>query len=314
MTKNSSSLPPEVKERIAREVEGAVEFKFDPDTSITSEEEAFLKTLTPADIEKVRQLKIDNLFKERVRVIAVRSEDLIYLLRCIKEGYIPTKSFHLTGKYTEEESDQFLYATYNPDSDYIKEHESELVAHVSSRGFESTAKDVFLGNLRLYAKIAKKQAIWRNLMPLVKDRAAMEKDLVKLGIADSYGQVEWEDFFDDLIRHGGGRGMTDQDCGWSTFRNPFNFLFSHLKEGTYDKEDMRAFMNTLEERGGVMIGLDNRTAEDYEYISDARDTRVHGFDEIVFKIPDGKLPLDMLVGFEVLGEFEDDVLERLGIE
>lgn len=292
----------------SKEING--KFEFDPETGITKHEEDILEKLTPETIEKIRFLKTDNLYSKAKKIVAIRSEDILYLIQSIERGYFSTSPSPLRGKILDgalEGSDPAaLYATPNPESQLLRDTFADF--EIS----RSTLKKIIHDNLRSYSEIAIVQAIYRNVWMYIKDQEKMKKEIGKLyelGV-----EQDWENFFTHLV-HEIVRGEIAQDT-----RSFVSFLLAHLDVSKIDKGNYRSFVKTLPQRGGVVLGIDEEALKKFKTIHSGHKTSagfpvLEGFgDEVAFVTPDQKFPTDLIVGFEVLGNFEDEILDHLGID
>ncbi len=286
------------------------------DIGLTRREEKILESLTPENIETLRRLRSDNLTLHKREIVGVRSEDIMYFLQCIQKGYIPVEPVEVMSyKATEK---PYFYVTPNPDSTAIHERPELLKALKGVHSFEDTIRH----NSSLYGTIGVRAAIFHNIFPLVKDPKGLLRSWSKIQPFRPSQEVEnettrmiWLETYlkyvvDEILE-------AQRNKSKLRFHQPsrlpkLSLLGDHIPPKYADA--VLASLTQFTSRGGMSLAF-NRSLLKYAGSGDRRDDKgVHTIDEVTFEIPSKKLELDAVLGFEPLGEFEDKVLERLGIE
>lgn len=264
-------------------------------------EQEIVKALTAEDIQRLASLRVDNLTKRKAAIVGVRSEDLWFLLKSVHEGALPAQgSTKIRGKSPG------FFVTANPESGYLKAHHPEVVAASIDKTFKRAAME----NARLYAhEIAVAQAVSRALFPLF-DQAQLEEELRKR-IPDTTTELSrdnlYEDFWGDLVKDI--QGLTKEK--FSPHRFPdINFLLSRI--ANIPPASALKFLENLNKRSGVCIAFNEKLLASQKIITHQASEANVGC-EMVIEVPDNRLSLETIEGFEVLGEAEESLLDRLGI-
>lgn len=278
------------------------------DNTLLRPERAILESLSEKDIECVSAIKSESLTKERHRILGVRSEDLFHFLACVKQGYLPVAVHELRGK----SGSSHLYLSANPESEYFAQQDPDMFC----KG--ATFQKMVRSNLVSYGRIAKLQAIFRNVIQKIPDRIAFEREVCEYGF-HYYGQLYYssaeemgiemagEDFYNDLLTM-----LTKPtiDPYLSQVFETEEILFRALPQlKTSLKSSFQSLIHSLPQRSGICLAFSDEIARVYKEDATANDG-----EDLVYYIPDGRLPIKYVVGFESLGEYEDEVLAELGIE
>lgn len=96
---------------------------------------------------------------------------------------------------------------------------------------------------------------------------------------------------------------------FDNLKKPALHAFGQLILDPNVKDQAIIFMKTLPSRGSIVIGFKPSIIDQYKVDLN----QSHASNELPINIPGGKLSLEHISGFESLGDFEDRVLERLGI-
>lgn len=271
-------------------------------------ERRILASLSEADIRRVRALRSENLTKERHRILGVRSEDLFYFLQCVQQGFIPVAVHELRGK----SGDSHLYLAPNPESRYLREQEPDAFNPGSS------FKRMVEMNVGTYGDIAKAQALYRSVVARIPDREAFNRDVCRYTYRH-YASLYYESPEQMGIEMAGEDYYNDLLASFSESRPAYKddeldeaqaILYRALPElATTLKPSFEAVLRSLPRRSGILVGFSEEIARRY-----VEDRKAEDADDLAYHIPDGRLPLEHVVGFEPLGEYEDDALAGLGIE
>jgi hypothetical protein len=284
---------------------------------LSTDEREFIQSLDQATIRKALSFRKDNLTKAKATIVAVRSEDLLFFLECIRNGYIPTAPLNtdtdhahlgIMAKHGEDKGENYYFLAPNPDSLALQTAVNNQEPWIQPLRLSGNFQNNILDNHRAYGAIAKKQAIRRKLLALnigpqeiITAVLEQEPDNEHIDHLEQ-GRVLttfWEDFYNRA---------TDPDpyeMGYS-LKPLLAKLF--LSKGQ-KPEDVTTFFDQLENRGGILIAFNDRILTQHHLSVDTEDTS--GVDLCV-QIPDpGHLGLDVILGFEALGAFEDDLLDLL---
>lgn len=259
-------------------------------------EKAIIDRITPQNRKLLLSLRRDNLVKERAHIVGVRSEDLIHFLECLERGYIPVGGEGIRGK---AETLDHLYITSNPESQYLQTYEPDLIEE-QDRGLHF--KDFTLKNIRLYSEVAAIQAFRREIISDLDESELVEKELARIRARENgnvmIGEAR-EEFYKDFSKYirGGAKEQSMKD------------LQVALKSKPEILERYKDLVPLLPSRGGIILAFSDKLTKQYKGTVDRR--VIHDDSEIAFPVPSGKLSLDVIYGFEPLGDFEDAILEQL---
>lgn len=263
-------------------------------------EQRVLESLTPQDVEIVRRLKRENILREKEHVVGIRSEDLIHFLECVHLGYIPIGSGGFRERRTEN---GYLFVTTNSESSLLRTQHPDLIPErLREELFRVTAQT----NVNVYAQTAMIQAVRREIMPYVDEPALVEQKRLRLQRDQDEPVLESvarEELYRDIVLD-----IEDQ----SSYTPATRSLMALLRGKPEILSRCRRLYDTAEKRGGILLAFGDELVRRFSGTTDPR--LVHDTKETIYAIPDGRLPLATLQGFEPLGEFEDGVLELLGIE
>ncbi len=262
----------------------------------SSSEKAVLDSLTEGDISRIREWKKESLTRERSAIVGVRSEDLVYFLECIHRGYIPVggEGFRMKG-----DSKKYFFINTNPESSFLREKEPSLIEPEMK---QASFKKIALGNVSLYSRVAIIQTIRREVMPFLDEAQLLKQEAKRLG--DEPGALHpevLEEFYDDLVDE------IQKERSSMAYRDFQKALRNNKKAFEIYKE----LVPTFDERGGIILAFSEELCKKYKGTNKAPITHTNG--EIAFSVPDGKLSLDVLYGFEALGAYEDKMLEALNV-
>jgi hypothetical protein len=269
---------------------------------LTNIEKSLLDSFTEENQQEISRLYREDLNSEKNKIVGLRSEDLLFFLQCIQHGFIPVGFSALMGK-----SEEGLYVSVNPESEGLQKTYPGLVEKASAANF----KEAILKNSWHYSGIAIKQGIVRNILSQISDQENFWKSFYDEFIAknpayETHGLEYPEDM--DLIRE-------------EFFDNAVRSIIHPKQQMALYKARLLDFMrrffpnfrfkdfSSLQGRKGILIGFDE-TILQYPMIPE---TDMKG-EEIIFSIPEGKLNLTHVLGFQSLGgPFEEEVLERIGV-
>jgi hypothetical protein len=276
---------------------------------LTEREGLILQALNADDIEKVRSLHSKSLTKQKERIVGVRVEDLLYLLESVHAGHMPVKE----GTRFKEEG--YFYLVPNPESLLLQKERQDLIYNPDIQNADSALRTFpeALDEAFRYTESAAIAAIHRNLVPLVQDWEPLVKSVNKFyGESDLGKDIIQERLLEGLIKTAqtsieNGRPITS-----FTPNNRYLFdLFDEALGHSIPRDVLGQQLVDFSQRSSVVVAfnetlLHNRTATNKLGI-------VHSGNEFAVRVSGGELPLDCIAGFESLGEFEDRVLNELGI-
>lgn len=270
---------------------------------ISEKEHAIIDSLSEPEKELAQQLHKPNLSKYKDQIVGMRSEDLYYFLSCIKQGYIPTAPGHVRDR---EPSGRMFFLTPNPENAALKERVPEYPEGLEYTKFNEMAQH----NNETYGYIGAAQGIYRDLMEagLVEDPDAVAIEYMK--IVDP--SINFEDT--GHVRESFWLGLAnDFKTNKLIDFNPSNrgsvaiyCLGKHIAP-----ESQNAALQIIQDvkkRQSIFIAFNDKIL-DYQLSSDSND--VNAPNELVAKVPDGKIPMDAVLGFETQGDYEDEIMERL---
>lgn len=269
-----------------------------------------VESITPEQKRMLALWHKANLSKEKDLIVATRSEDIIYFLQCVQQGYIHVGGKGLRVKGNENNRNYF-FVTPNPESQDLKLNRPDLLVE----GLPPTFAESIHTN-RKYYKVGMIQAVRRNLIvPYVMDE---EFEVVAYAIYDRYclnpGGREYpatkiEVFYSKLAEE---LEEIREDCFDLKNQKPCLFALGKILEKRgVNMESTVSFLKSLGSRGSICLAFNNKLIEGYK--STADENSVDSADEFVIEVPDGKLPLDVILGLEALGDFEEAVLDKLGV-
>ncbi len=127
-------------------------------------EQTIIDNLSPANIDKIRALHKDRLVSVRDDVVVIRAEDLIFLLQCIQEGYIPVAILE-EGQVSLMDKHPGFFTYPNIEHPYFAEHPELLAPEWVEPTFPKALQKVH----STWGNVAKKNAIIRNLFRFIKN-------------------------------------------------------------------------------------------------------------------------------------------------
>ncbi len=263
---------------------------------ITEKEQQIVDSLSSSSREILQKLQMGRLSKYKSKIVGFRSEDLFFFLDCLNKGRIVVGNE--TDKGCRGKCHNGLFLTPNPESPQFKYIDDEAKEDIrrSLRGhlsFHAATRE----NANMYSRIALLGPIHREVRPLIKD----EQDLLDQcwGSLKNSGLIQVEEFYDALIEE-----VEERVDFNSKNRYPLQYALSqHLD--LQGRDFVTQLLNQTKCRGGIIIGFNERLVEK------------HGFPvagdsyDIVFNAPEGYVGLDTILGFETLGDYEDEMVERI---
>ncbi len=281
-----------------------------PAGELPEAENAILNQITPADKEKLRAWRKANLTKERGNIVAIRSEDLLYFLECVHRGYIPVGQGPIRGKIFGGPNDFFV--TPNPESRYLKDSARNLLDRNYSGDFSRAVNS----NLNIYSDIGRIQAMHRNILTPYNITEEELEELNRKFFHKTFpaleGGTSTEDYLAELAKETETMAEAD-NCFKLLNKKPALFFLGELlrAKGVKNLDSLAKllFNMNLKDRGSIFLAFNEKLVRNYEATTD----RVDVGGEFVVNVPDGKLSLDTIYGFETLGDFEDEILEQLGV-
>lgn len=277
------------------------------DNPLLEPERQILASVSEADVAALRRLSSESLTKERHQILGVRSEDLLYFIQCVQKGYIPVAIHELRGK----SGSSHIYLSANPDSTFLHQQDPKMFNPGAS--FQKMVKT----NLRTYAETAQLQTIYRNVIEKIPDRASFQRAIREYvyeyyagGYYDSVEEfsieMAGEQFYQDLLAV---LKASTLHPNQSHIYETRDILLQAMPElETSLKAPFAALLESLPKRSGICLAFSDDLARAYAEDRDAEDA-----DDLVYHIPNGKLPLDFVLGFEPLGEYKDELLAGLGV-
>lgn len=232
--------------------------------------------------ELLTQLCSSTLASRKQEIVGLRCEDLFFMLDCIKKGYVPVTKGPVMAKYEEA-----LYFAPNPDSSFFR----SAGLNIDEGSFYRCARRT----IRLYSRVAQ-------VNPLVKifEGLGIPQDKLVDGWSEDGKITDSECFYRDLTQE-------------LKRTPPFNLKHrfpAHYRLGTFipdaHKNEASRLMKTLVGRRGILLGLGYRLITAHGMPKESEE----GFD-LALNIPDGRISLDCILGFEPLGDFEERVIASI---
>lgn len=285
-----------------------------------------VKARLDQDPKKKSELK--GLFANDIRshqsdIISVRSEDLLTFLDYKTRGVIP---IYNDNESIQNKSEGYFFTTGNFEHKYFTQH-PELHPKVRMPKYADVKfMNVVQHNINIYPEVAAFTAAFvRNVLPVLKpDWKNLGRQLL-LDI-DEHSEVFREDYSPSLIAEQlieqfknqskytyKGKFMTEEQFQ-QLRREPTTFeqLTMLIKEGV-DKRKVFEFLEEVSKtRSGIMVGFNEHILQG-EIITEANG-QTDGKYEIMIKPPNNQIDIsNSVVAIESLGEYEDNVLEQLGL-
>lgn len=297
---------------------------------LTEREQKLVDSLSEEHKETLRHLLSPNLTSKKKQIVGIRSEDLLYFLECVQRGYIPvSQDFTLRGKI--ENDCPVYHLSINPDSEKLAAEHSEYLEEFSTEeSFEELAEH----NVRLYGHAGIPAGIYRNIFPAIKDMDAFYGDLAERyhhTIFPNQETISAEEIANKTSRALLLEELMEEVTGTLLARkiSPFSeyilktgvsvkassviiVLAKHIDAAKMNLGEYSVLLNNLRERTGICVAFNNDTLEKFKV--ETRELYIDSGNELIIRIPDGKLPISCVQGFETMGNFEDELLESLGVE
>ncbi len=261
-----------------------------PSEFLTHAEKKLLESLTHSDIQTAKRLHNENLTRRSSEVVGVRTEDLLFLLAGIHQGFLPVER--------ETEPNWFFVET-NPDSTFVRQYKPEALDNSKSKRF-GDFRDA--GNLQTPSQ-AVKHAVELNLLSRKTLREMLLKDVRNFYREEGFNSDElnlkefYDDVADDLTRN-------PNVLRFHSRSRPALDLLARCVERAFSPYQAEDFLRSLSVRKGVLLAFNQKILEKYQMVKTD-----HG--DMVLHVPSGQVELETLLGFESLGDFEDMLLERL---
>lgn len=252
----------------------------------------------------------ENLTKKKGSIVGVRSEDLLFLLESVHRGYLPA------GQGTRFKEEGYFYLVPNPESTLLQGNRKDLIYNPKVQNAATalrTFPEMVDENISQYGNSAVLGAIHRNFFPLVQNWDGLVEKINKFYGESGLGlDIIQEKLLEGLAKIARQSKEIQRPIASFTPNNRYLFDLFHESVGhSIDRNSLQDQLVLFSERSSIMIAFSNALVEDY-VATNAVDVVDTG-DEFAVAVPDGKLPLDYIVGFESLGEFEDRILSELGI-
>ena len=260
---------------------------------LTEKEQQIVDSIGQSQRETLQKLNVTSLTKYKSQIVGFRSEDLFFFLDCLNKGRIVVGNE--TDKGCRGKCQGGLFLTPNPESPQFKYIDDEvkdnfkrpLGGHLS---FHAATRE----NVKMYSEIALLNPIHREVRPLIKDEQSLLNSC--WGYLKGSGLIQVEEFYDALI---------DEIKEGASFnyknRSPIYYTLGQYLN-PQDKEFVTQLFNRVKCRKGIIIGFNEQLVERY-----GLPTVGDGYD-IVFNVPEGHINLDTILGFETLGDYEEEVV------
>jgi hypothetical protein len=221
------------------------------------------------------------------------------------KGYIPVGKSPIRQKRTEE---GVFFLSVNPESEEIKQNNPGLITPDTDRSF----REVVHLNSELYAHIAKIKAVYRNLIvPYIptEDLNKLAREYLCQYSIDYESKDFLEAYFYEMARNE--LDKIKKDVFTKRQGKPALFaLGKYLKNKGINTEPLAEFLSKIGNRGSICIGFSNNLLKQYTVDLEV----IEDVDEMVIRVPNGKLSLETVWGFETMGDFEDEVLNNLVVK
>lgn len=267
----------------------------DGEIALSPSEERLLLQVTSEQGALLSAKCVDDMRDHADDIVVTRSDDIFWLLHCVKLGYFPV------GKGLRSKTGENTFYTHpNPESQALLEN-PDLARALSTQ--KLTFKKMLQENSTTYAESGV-------FLSTLQSCLAPEVDIYTLGqdfhlyIQDDSPIATHETLLVGLMimlrRVSKGKDLNENE------RAVLRFMESRLG---LDRQLLLSFYKALEPRRGVVLGFNKNLLRFPVYGPGSKYDE--GDIDIVFEVPDGQIPLECLEKFTCLGSFEDEVLSRL---
>ena len=258
---------------------------------LTAHEIGILEKVKP-HISVVEEMYKPNLAREKNCIIGVRSEDLFFILQAITIGQFPIGGNGVRNK------GQGFFLTPNPEHSYCKTLQKN---NPETLRLLPTYQEAIRKNLMLYGGIAIIAPFNREIRPHIQDEMILVKG------EDEYDNGEPAESLVETFYHRMARdlGSIPGVCNVKDYTNRLPRLKIILDSPGLVRDSTADFLDGIKRRKPVLIGF-NEKLNQY-----ARAEPGEGEVDIVYQIEADTIPLDTLVGFEVVGDVEEQIVGDL---
>lgn len=253
------------------------------------EEQSIVQGVTSSQRSLLQRLYTPNLSQYKNDIVGLRAEEFFFFLRSIQEGRLPT-----TGNKVMFKCNGGIYLTPNPDSHVLNQCTDGLVRKVAQGSVDfGEAAEHTVGT---YYYVAQMNPLIREVRPYIHN----ESELVDKWTEDKKDPTKTENFYQALIDE----ILTGRADFNHRYRFPIHFLLKeHIQPE--DRDGVLNILRKLAQRAGIIIGFNDLLVSRYGM------PKVGDGTDIFFNIPQGFVDLDCIVGFEVLGDFEEGIVNRI---
>lgn len=257
---------------------------------LTEKEQQIIDSINPPQREALQRLNVTCLSKYKFKIVGVRCEDLFFFLDCLNKGKMPVGGYRKGYRYKCKEG---LYLTPNLECLRLREIENEEVKTVIR--LTGNFSKATTANVGVYSDVALLGPLHREVRPLI----IGEPELMDESVGHPRDPLQVEQFYYALVQE----IAEGAEFGYKN-RFPRHYaLGQHLRP--QDRDFITQLFNRIKCRSGIIIGFNEQLIERYGFPA-AGDG-----DDIMFSVPNGYVDLDTILGFETLGDYEEEVVEDI---
>lgn len=254
-------------------------------------ERNMLATMPPEARATLRRLHVESLCRVGTPILGFRSDDIFSLCTFVQQGAFDVRRRE-TGVAVMAKNSDGLYLTANPASVALRELRPELREVMKSK----TPTAALLENRNLYGYMGRLQAVGRYIVPLISHLDSFIKDVSTL-LDEGFHDINTID----------GKGALMEETMIVIAGCNSAYLTVLARHTEYSVQQLRESIEQFKQREGIMLAVSERALADFGLVAESEGDE----GEIVIALPEGKLSLDYIVGFETMGVFEDRVMESL---
>lgn len=264
---------------------------------LTARERAAVSNLTAQDLQTMLELQVPSLSDYKEDIVAIRTEDIFGLFRAVASG-----GFELGGESFMDKKDVAFYVTPNPDSVDLQAHDAYAdIRWEMPKGLDEPTFDAIIQtNDFQYGTIAVQAALARDLLPVIRPKLGdilrdIHEHYRHLDSTDPDNRAIVEEVIDELA-----------NCSTTKFRN--NFAKRAIRDAfeRSDQSQYESYLQNVSDRAGVLVAF-NKSLLLYEVSG----KKVDDENEITCRHPSNFISMNTILGIEVLGDWEDDLLVYL---
>lgn len=269
---------------------------------LTQEEASRMSVIRPEAIERFLQLRADNLFSHREAIVGFRTDDLLSVLEHLDRGFFPISNSSMMDK----EGEALYFLTANPDCTTLQQQ--GFYSDIQwDPGHAKTLEGAIDRNQEQYDQMAIQLAIFKNIGDvLLPHRQQIAEDMQRYAQGVHAGEREQSQIEKILESLANDALKLTSDGSW---RRAGCSAVPSLKR-VLDHDSFTAinhFLARLQDRGSVLVAF-NANVLKGDYVTSAKG---QDYNEITVDHPEKKIGIDCVLGYEVLGDWEDQVCDHL---